>query len=449
MKFDFVVIGAGSGGIAAARKAASFGASVAIIEHQRLGGTCVNVGCVPKKVMWNAAQIKDSIDHAEAYGFGGLDIDFNYETLKLKRDAYVSRLNVIYDKMLVNSGVQKITGFGKILGPGLVQVNDEQSIEAEHILIATGGRPSRLAVEGHEHGVDSDGFFGFQSLPKSVAIVGGGYIGVEIAGVLNSLGCKVHIIFRKQHVLSAFGADVGSWLTNEMKVKGIDVYGNANVSLVETTPEGKAISLDTGQNVLVEELVWAVGRAPNSSGIGLEKLGVQVDSKGFICVDEYQNTSVDKVYAVGDVIGKVDLTPVAIAAGRALAARLFNHEKNSKFDYRSIPTVVFSHPPIGAVGLSEEQAISQYGAANIKVYKSVFTNMYYAPLEDHHKEKTYMKIICLGSEEKVVGLVSVGRGSDELLQGFCVALKLGATKRDFDETVAIHPTAAEELVTMR
>lgn len=446
-EFDYIVLGGGSGGIASARRAASYGAKVALVEFQRLGGTCVNVGCVPKKVMWNAVEVLTAIKHASGYGIDAQNPNVDFKKLVQNRDEYVSRLNKIYENLLNNSGVEHFNGFGKITSHGEVEVNGE-TLKGKHILIATGGRSRKLDVEGEEIGLSSDDFFDLKELPKSMVIVGGGYIAVEVAGVLNALGTDVTLVCRKDYIMASLGEDLGTYLTKELERHGINVVRHSNVVKLEDKGSCKIAHLDSGKALEAEHIMWAVGRSPNVENIGLETLKIKQGSDGSIMVDEFQNTSASNVYAVGDVIGKIDLTPVAIAAGRKLAARLFNNEPKAKLDYENVASVVFSHPPVGLVGLNEEEAISKYGAGQIKVYKSNFTNMYYSPLKEELKEKTYMKMICEGEHEKVIGLQVIGKGADEMIQGFAVAVKMGATKADFDRTVAIHPTAAEEFVTM-
>lgn len=455
MEFDYLVLGGGSGGIASARRAASYGAKVALIESGSLGGTCVNVGCVPKKVMWNGAQVLEALHHASGYGISCQLESYSFSRLKESRDNYVQKLNKIYDTMLENSGVSVFRGFGEFVSCDTIRVG-EQNLKAKHVLIATGGKPLVPNIPGASLGHTSDGFFGLENLPSSAVVIGSGYIGVEIAGVLNALGTKVTLVCRKDHALSGFGKDIGSWITNAMEKSGIAVKRLSNVKSIglgEDAGEQKIVCFDDGSSVAAQEVFWAIGRKPNTSNIGLERAGISENSGGFnpdgsIWVDEYQNTKSKAVYAVGDVIGKVDLTPVAIAAGRKLASRLFDGKPDAKIDYDNIASVVFSHPPLGSVGHTEESAVVTYGPKAVKVYRSEFTNMYYSPLKEELKQRTYMKLICLGDTEKVIGIQIAGRGADEMIQGFAVTVKMGATKHDFDETMAIHPTASEELVTM-
>lgn len=442
--FDYIVIGGGSGGIASARRAASYGVKVLLIEGGPLGGTCVNVGCVPKKVMWNAASMSEFLHDASAYGFDVQKPSFNWAEVKVKRDQYILRLNGIYDRNLAKSEVTVVRGWAEFKDEKTVSVNGE-NYTGKHFLIATGGRPMIPNIPGADLGIDSDGFFELESLPKSVAISGSGYIAVELAGVLNALGSDVHLYLRKERTLRAFDAGLATVLEAEMEQAGITIHKHTEVKSVAKKGDSLNVTCSQGNDRVVETLIWAIGRLPNTA-IGLEKAGVNLDKSGYIVVDKFQNTDQKGIYALGDVTGKAQLTPVAIAAGRRLANRLFNGDKDAHLNYDNIPSVIFSHPPIGTVGLSEEEAKAKHGAENIKVYTSQFTNMYHALTE--RKTKTMMKLVCLLPEEKILGAHGIGIGLDEMMQGFAVAVKMGATKSDFDDTVAIHPTAAEEFVTM-
>lgn len=445
-KYDYIVIGGGSGGIASARKAASFGVKVLLVERKDIGGTCVNVGCVPKKIMWNAAESAEVIHDASDYGFNIDYKHFNFKKLKDARDAYIEKLHGIYEKNLKGSGVEKINGFAEFVSEKEIEVNEER-FTADHILIATGGYPVTPDVPGSEFGITSDGFFELENIPAKVAVVGAGYIAVELAGILQNLGSQVTCFIRKDKFLKEFDKDIQDFLFEELVNLKIEIIPNADVSLVEKSDKGLTVKTKDGKfSPGFDSLIWAVGRNPNVKNLKLEKANVKLNEKGFVAVDEYENTTTKGIYAVGDVTGKKGLTPVAIAAGRRLSRRLFNNEVDLKLDYNNIPSVVFSHPPIGTVGLSEEKAIEKYKIENIKTYKTVFTNMYHAVTK--RKTKTMMKLITLKPDEKIIGIQIIGIGADEMLQGFSVALKMGATKKDFDETVAIHPTAAEELVTL-
>ncbi len=446
--YDYIAIGGGSGGIASINRAASYGKKCAIIEGKHLGGTCVNVGCVPKKVMWYGANMAEALYHyAPDYGF---DVDvksFDYGKLVENRNAYISRIHTSYNNVLAKNNVDVITGYAKFIDKNTVEVNGEQ-IRAEHILIAVGGKPSRPDVKGAEYGIDSDGLFELTQLPKRVAVVGAGYIAVEIAGVFNSLGADTHLFVRGDRPLRAFDADIVDVLTNVMQTDGLTLHTKATPQeVIKNSDESLTLVLADGRTQTVDCLIWAVGRTPATGGLGLKNAGVNVNEQGKILVDKFQNTNVDGIYAVGDVMaGGIDLTPVAVAAGRRLSERLFNNKPNEHLDYTLVPTVIFSHPPIGTIGLSETAARAQFGEA-VKVYTSNFTPMYSAITS--HRQPCRMKLVCVGDDEKVVGLHGIGFGVDEMIQGFAVAIKMGATKADFDNTVAIHPTGSEEFVTMR
>ncbi len=446
--YDYIVLGAGSGGIASARRAASYGAKVLVIEGGPLGGTCVNVGCVPKKVMWSAAHLSESIELAKDYGFRVQNEGFDWPVLKTKRDAYIKRLNGIYGSNMDNDGIDLIQGYAHFKDNHTIEVND-QLFHGKHILIATGGKPWVPDLPGAELGISSDGFFELEDRPQRVLVIGAGYIAAELAGVLNTLGSEVTLLLRKQHLLRTFDPMLRETLMEEMLDRGVNFLTCVHLTGLEKEASGQIFTQqDDDQRVGgFDAVIWAIGRVPNSNQLGLENTSINTDDSGFITTDEYQNTNVDKVYAVGDVSGREPLTPVAIAAGRKLADRLFDGQKEAKLDYDLIPTVVFSHPPIGTVGLTEEQASEQYGHDELKIYQSRFVNMRYAP--SAHKPPTGVKLVCAGCQEKIVGCHVIGEGADEMLQGFAVAVKMGATKADFDQTIAIHPTASEELVTLR
>jgi len=443
--FDLAVLGGGSGGIATARRAAQYGAKVVLIEPARLGGTCVNVGCVPKKLMWHAAQIAGTLAEAAGYGFEVSAFSHDWSTLVERREAYIRRLNGIYRDGLDRDRVSLVEGYGRLLPDGRVACGDTV-IAARHVLIATGGKPQRPAIPGAELGIDSDGFFALQAMPKRVAVVGAGYIAVELCGVLHALGAEVTLIVRGQRLLSSFDAMLGEALSAELTQQGVHVRYGCEVKRLERQNGSLSASLNDGATIAIDTLIWATGRRANTEGLGLAEAGVTLDDAGHIVVDDWQNSSRDGVHAVGDVTGRVPLTPVAIAAGRRLADRLFDGQSERRLDYANIASVVFSHPPIGTVGLSEDAARKQYGDV-VKIYSTRFKALYYSLLE--HKHETAMKLVCVGPEQKVVGVHVIGVGADEMIQGFAVAVRMGATKRDFDDTVAIHPTSAEELVTMR
>ena len=446
--YDYIAIGGGSGGIASVNRAASYGKKCALIEAGDLGGTCVNVGCVPKKVMWYSAQIADAIQkYGSDYGFDSQLKSFDWKKLIENRQAYIKRIHASYQFGLSKNQVDVIHGFATFVDHKTIEVNGE-TFTAEHILIATGTQPSRPNIEGAEHGIDSNGFFELQELPKRTAIIGSGYIAVELAGVLNSLGSDVQLFIRKHLPLRSLDKFLGETLLESMRSDHIQVHTQATpVKVSKLEDQSLLLQLEDGTQHIIDCLIWAVGREPNTKALKLERTHIQLDDSGYIQVDQFQNTSQSGLYAVGDIIGKAELTPVAVAAGRKLSERLFNGKSEEYLNYENIPTVVFSHPPIGTVGLTEEQAIAQFGQDQIKVYSSSFTSMYTAVTQ--HRQVSKMKLICAGTEEKIIGIHGIGYGMDEILQGFAVALKMGATKKDFDNTVAIHPTSAEEFVTMR
>lgn len=445
--FDYICLGGGSGGIASANRAAKHGKKVALIEAKHIGGTCVNVGCVPKKAMWFGAQVAEAIHlYAQDYGFDVTVNQFSWETLVDSREAYIKRIHASYDRVLGNNGITVVNGFGKFVDGQTIEVNGEH-YTAPHISIATGGFPIIPDIEGAELGITSDGFFALTEQPKRAVVVGAGYIAVELAGVLHALGTDTTLVVRKNRPLRQFDETISTTLTDMMAEHGPKLVNYTQVTKVSKHSDGSlSVDFDNGERVITDSLIWAIGRAPATGNIGLENTQVQLTNTGHIQVDDYQNTTAKGIYALGDNIGKIDLTPVAVKAGRLLSERLFNGQDDAKMDYSLIPTVVFSHPPIGTMGLTEAEAITEFGEENVKVYNSSFGAMYTAVTR--HRQMTKMKLICAGSDEKVVGIHGIGHGMDEILQGFGVALKMGATKADFDACVAIHPTSAEEYVTL-
>jgi glutathione reductase (NADPH) len=448
-EFDFLVIGAGSGGLAAAQRAAEYGARVAIVEPAPLGGTCVNLGCVPKKVMWNAADIADSLEDAAEYGFRlGPAESHDWPLLKTKRDAYVSRLNSMYESNLAKRHIEVVRGRGSFVDGRTVQAAG-RALTAPHILIAVGGRPMVPAIPGAELGITSDGFFDLEKRPNRVAVVGSGYISIELTSILASLGAKATLVLRGHKALKDFDSMLGESMLKIMRDEGIEIVTGAWPQALERTVTG-ALDLEVrdGRRLTpFDAVIWAIGRVPAIDGLSLELAGVDLDEYGFIVTDRFQVTSGAGIYAVGDVTGRAQLTPVAIAAGRRLSDRLFGGQPDRHLDYNNIPTVVFGHPPIGTVGLTEEAARAQYGDAAVTLFRSGFVPMYHAMTT--RKPRTDMKLVTVGPEKRVVGVHVIGPGADEMIQGFAVAMRMGATKKDFDDTVAIHPTSAEELVTMR
>jgi glutathione reductase (NADPH) len=444
--FDLICIGGGSGGLACAQRAAEYGAKAAVIEPHRLGGTCVNVGCVPKKVMWNAANVALAIRDAGDYGFDVTSRGGDWRLLKQKRDAYVLKLNGIYARNLEAKGVAHVKGAARFIDPHTLEVAGER-LAARHIVIATGGIPIVPPLPGAEHGITSDGFFELETQPQRVAVVGSGYVACELAGVFRELGSEVEMFIRRERPLWSFDAMLGKSLMQEMRAQGIVIHEQVLPSAVrEQCGQKTLIGSDGREFPGFDCLLWAVGRSPHSGDLGLDKAGVTMDDARFVATDVFQNTDVPGIYAIGDVTGRAALTPVAIAAGRRLSDRLFGGKEDRHLDYNLIPTVIFTHPPIGTVGATESEARAQHGDA-VRVFIADFTPMYHALTA--RKTRTDMKLICVGPEQRIVGCHVIGLGADEMLQGFAVAIRMGATKRDFDDTVAIHPTSAEELVTMR
>jgi glutathione reductase (NADPH) len=407
----------------------------------------VNVGCVPKKVMWNAGQIGHALQDAAEYGFEAKAGAHDWGRLKAARDAYVVRLNGIYERNLEHRHVELLRGRARLLSAQSIEV-DGRALTAGTILLATGGRPTVPQLPGAALGLTSDGFFELEQRPPRVAIVGGGYVAAELSGIFEALGSQTTLVLRHERVLRHFDAMLGAALMQIMRDEGIEIVSDALPVALRRNSAG-ALELQVQDGRLLgpfDSLIWAVGRTPATAGLGLEDLGVVLDPSGHVVTDAHERSSLEHLYAIGDVTIHAGLTPVAIAAGRRLSDRLFGGDVSRTLDYENIPTVVFSHPPIGTVGLSEEAARQRYGDA-VKVYESAFTPMYHSVTT--RKPRAAMKLITLGAEQKIIGIHVIGAGADEMLQGFAVALRMGATKRDFDDTVAIHPTSAEELVTMR
>jgi glutathione reductase (NADPH) len=443
--FDLIAIGGGSGGLAVAERAAQLGKRVAIVESHRLGGTCVNNGCVPKKVMWYAANLAHAVDDANAFGIPATRGATDWPALLRGRENYIQNINRYWDGYVDDSGITRIAGIAEFVDNRTITV-DGRRYTADHLVIATGGRPIVPRVPGAELGITSDGFFELAEQPQKVAIIGAGYIGVELAGVLRALGSKVSVVALEDRVLETFDEMVGDVLMTEMRRQDIGLHLSFQVTGLTETAQGIALLGADGERLDgFDTVIWAVGRAPNTGSLRLDRAGVTVQSNGIIPTDGLQNTNVDGIYAIGDVTGRSPLTPVAIAAGRRLAARLFDGQPDSRVDYDNIPSVVFAHPPVATVGLTERQARER--DTSVTVYKTAFTPMRHA-LTDRGTG-TAMKLVCIGDEQRVAGIHLVGDNADEMLQGFAVAVKMGATKADFDATIAIHPTSAEELVTLK
>lgn len=447
--FDIISLGGGSGGIASAVQAAKFGKKVAIIEKRELGGTCVNRGCVPKKAMWYGANLAEVLKHdAAGYGFDIEVKGFSWTTLKEKRAKYISNIHSFYDRLLDKWNITHFNNWGKFKDNKTIVLDDGIELTADNIFISPGAYPIvPKNIEGAELGITSDEFFELDEIPRKALIVGGGYIGVEIAGVLNAHGTDTTIMVRRDKPLMDFDNDISDTLVECMAMTNLKLLNHTNITKVEKTGNTLKISTNTGQVIEnIDTLIWATGRAPNTHNLGIENTDINITDKGVIPANEWQETNVKGVYSLGDASGGAQLTPVAIACGRRLARRLFNGETNLKPKLEYIPTVIFSHPAIGTVGLPEKDAREKYGDQNIKVYKSRFIALYCAI--SGHRMPTVMKLVVTGENEKVVGCHMIGLNVDEMLQGFAVAINMGATKRDFDDTIAIHPTSAEELVTL-
>jgi glutathione reductase (NADPH) len=445
--YDLITLGAGSGGLSIVERAASYGQRCAVIEKGDIGGTCVNVGCVPKKIMWFAANLAQVLDDASGYGFDLTKNGFDWGKLVEKRERYISGINRWYHGYMKELGVDEIDGEASFVDANTVSVNGRH-YSANHIAIATGTRPRIADIPGIEHAITSDGFFALDQQPVRVAIAGSGYIAVELAGVLNALGSHVTLYLRKHHVLADFDSLIQATLLEELAKSGIELRTNCEITRITLANSGLKVVEDNHGVGLedVDEVIYAIGRNPELDGLKLDNAGVEVNHQGYIATDIYQCTSQPHIFALGDITGRAPLTPVAIAAGRRLADRLYNQQAERHLDYELIPTVVFSHPPIGTVGITEAAARAQYGD-RVKVYQTRFTAMYNSI--SGHDVPTAMKLVCLDPQEKIIGCHMIGPGVDEMLQGFAVAIRMGASKQDFDDTVAIHPTSSEELVTMR
>ncbi|UUQ65150.1 glutathione-disulfide reductase [Pseudomonas fuscovaginae UPB0736] len=443
--FDLFVIGAGSGGVRAARFAAGFGAKVAVVESRYLGGTCVNVGCVPKKLLVYGSHFAEEFEQAKGFGWSLGEANFDWATLIANKDKEINRLNGIYRNLLVNSGVTLLEGHGKLVDPHQVEVNG-QRYSARHILIATGGWPQIPEIAGHEHAISSNEAFFLKELPKRILVVGGGYIAVEFAGIFNGLGADTQLLYRGDLFLRGFDGAVRKHLAEELTKQGLKLQFNSDIERIDKQADGSLkATLKDGRELIADCIFYATGRRPMLDNLGLENTGVKLDKNGFIEVDEQYQTAEPSILALGDVIGRVQLTPVALAEGMAVARRLFKPEQYRPVDYNLIPTAVFSQPNIGTVGLTEEQAREQ--GHDVTIFESRFRPMKLTLTEC--QEKTLMKLVVDARTDKVLGCHMVGPDAGEIVQGLAIALKAGATKQHFDETIGVHPTAAEEFVTMR
>ena len=443
--FDYIVIGGGSGGIASANRAGMHGAKVLLIEGNELGGTCVNVGCVPKKVMWQASEILETIKRdAASYGIYPQVEKFAFTELVEKREKYIEFLHGAYQRGLDGNKVEVIKGYAQFVDKQTVAVNGEQ-FTAPHILLATGGRPDTLAIPGGEYAIDSNGFFALTQAPQQMIVLGAGYIAAEIAGVMQGLGTKVSWAFRKERPLRSFDKMLADNLIEIYQEQGMATYAGCVPKAIEKKDNLYTVTFENGQTLQGDCVLFAGGRKPNVDNLGLENTEVKLDERGFVAVDDLYQTAEPSILAIGDVIGRVQLTPVALAEGMAVARRLFKHEQYRPVDYANIATAVFSLPNIGTVGLTEEEARKK--GHNVQIFESRFRPMKLT-LTDC-QEKTLMKLVVDADTDKVLGCHMVGPDAGEIVQGLAIALKAGATKQHFDETIGVHPTAAEEFVTMR
>jgi glutathione reductase (NADPH) len=441
--YDFFVIGAGSGGVRAARRAAPHGARVAVAEDKALGGTCVNVGCVPKKLFVYAAEFSHALADARGYGWAPAQPGFNWATLRDNKTNEISRLNRVYEKLLKDSGADILTGRARLIDLHTVAVGDRH-YRARHILIATGGRPFLPDIPGREHAICSDEAFYLPRLPETIVIVGGGYIAVEFAGIFNGLGVKTHLVYRGDLFLRGFDQDVREALATEMSKRGIQLHFNEDIERIDPVADGFRARLKRGGDLDAGLFMYATGRRANTEGLGLEHTKVRLDARGAIEVDADFRTAEPSIYALGDVIGRVELTPVAIREAMVLTENLFG-EGGAVMSYDNIPSAVFSQPSIGSVGLTEAQARERY--ANVRIFKSSFRPM--KATLGGGDERALMKLVVNGDNDRVLGCHMLGDHAGEIIQGFAVAVRMGATKADFDRTIGIHPTAAEEFVTLK
>ena len=441
--FDLVTIGAGSGGVASSRRAGGYGARVAICEELRVGGTCVLRGCIPKKLLVYGAQFADAFADAEGFGWTVPPADFDWPKLIAAKDKEIWRLSQIYINMLNNSGVEIINGHAALVDPHTIEIAGRRCT-AENILVATGSWPETPDIPGIEHVISSNEALDLEAMPRRIVIVGGGYIAVEFAGIFNGFGSEVIELIRRPELLFGFDDDVRVALGEEMRRRGVDVRGRTQVARIDKATSGYVVTTTAGDKIATDLVMYATGRRPNTKKMGLAEVGVRINEAGAVIVDEWQRSSVPNIYAVGDVTDRINLTPVAIAEGRAIAETLFN-DNPTKMDHANVPSAVFSQPPIGAVGLTEERAVREYG--EVDVYMARFKPM--KNTLSGREERTLMKLVVDARSDRVLGCHMLGPDAPEIIQGLAAAVKCGATKRQLDQTVGIHPSAAEEFVTMR
>lgn len=441
--FDLLVIGAGSGGVRASRMAAQGGRRVAVVDCAPLGGTCVNLGCIPKKLYSYASHFAEAFEESHGFGWTVPQPVFDWPTLKANRAQEISRLNGVYLNLLVAAGVEVIRGRARVVGPHEVEV-DGRRHRARHILVATGGRPTVPVLPGHELVITSDQIFDLPAFPKRLVVVGGGYIACEFASIFQGLGAKVTQLYRGEQILRGFDDDVRHFVADEMRKKSVDLRTGVDVMRIERHGDGLTLTLQDGNLLQADSVLYATGRHPNTAGLGLGEVGVALSPKGAVMVDPHYQTNLPSIHALGDVIDRVQLTPVALAEAMGLVDHLFGSGER-RVDYELIPTAVFTHPNVGTVGLSEKQARERHG--RLRIYRSEFRALRHTL--SGSGERTLMKLVVDDASDRVVGLHIVGSDAGEIVQGFAVAMRAGATKAVFDSTIGIHPTSAEELVTMR
>ncbi len=441
--YDLFTIGGGSGGVRASRVAASYGARVAIAEERWFGGTCVNVGCIPKKLFSYAAHFAEAFHDAAGYGWSVGEPTFDWATLRANKDREIARLNGIYENLLAKAGVAILRGRARVLDPNTVEIGGRRHT-ARHILVATGSHTVVPQVPGHELGITSDNAFFLDRLPASVLVVGGGYIAVEFASIFHGLGVKTALAYRGERLLRGFDAELGGKLAEELAKKGLEVLLETDPAKLARGAAGIDVTFRDGTTRAVETVMFATGRKPNSAGLGLEAAGVGIAADGAVRVDRYSRSTTASIHAIGDVTNRINLTPVATAEGMALAKTLFRDEPTA-VDYDNVPTAIFAHPNVATVGLSEEQARGRFG--KVDIYRTSFRSLLHTLTPN--QERIFMKLVVDAATQRVVGAHMIGPDAGEVIQGIAIAVKLGATKAQFDATIGIHPTAAEEFVTLR